>query len=98
MAIALVERLRAAEPAEKFEISYPNDVLRNGLKVAGILAEARGNFVIGVGLNQGASSPEFGATGTPVPLRELADDLLRRVCGNLYNPDIHARFYAKMRE
>lgn len=61
-ALSLVQMLRKAEPTEKFEISYPNDILRNGLKVAGILAEARSNFVIGVGINQSTSSPEFGAT------------------------------------
>lgn len=62
MALSLVQILREVEPTEKFEISYPNDIMRNGRKVAGILAETRENFVIGVGLNQSVSSPEFGAT------------------------------------
>ena len=59
--LALVEILRESEPDQKFEVSYPNDVLRTGKKAAGVLAEARANLVVGVGLNRGACTSEFGA-------------------------------------
>ena len=51
MAIALLQYLRALEPDSAFTLSYPNDVYKNGKKIAGILAEVAANVVVGVGFN-----------------------------------------------
>jgi BirA family biotin operon repressor/biotin-[acetyl-CoA-carboxylase] ligase len=37
-------------------IKHPNDVLVDGRKVAGILAEASGRVVLGIGINVGGTS------------------------------------------
>jgi BirA family transcriptional regulator, biotin operon repressor / biotin---[acetyl-CoA-carboxylase] ligase len=43
------------------EIKYPNDVLVDGRKVAGILAEASGRVVLGIGINVGGTAwPDAG--------------------------------------
>lgn len=97
-ALAALHILREAEPAEKFEIAYPNSIMRNGRKIGGILAETSQNYVIGVGINQGVSGPKFGATATPIPPRKLASDLLEGICKNMCDPEVHARFYAEVRE
>lgn len=54
--LSLVAGLAVAEAVEKFvplaEIKWPNDVLVNGRKIAGILVEAGRDFVIvGIGIN-----------------------------------------------
>jgi len=58
-AISAVTGLRAA-------VKFPNDVLLNGRKVAGILAEARdGRVVLGVGINVNADRAELPAETEP---------------------------------
>jgi BirA family biotin operon repressor/biotin-[acetyl-CoA-carboxylase] ligase len=45
---------------ELAEVKWPNDVLLNGRKVAGILAEARdGRVVLGIGINVSQSAEEL---------------------------------------
>lgn len=64
-AIAAVSGLRP-------EIKHPNDVLVDGLKVAGILAEARdGRVVLGIGINVNASAEEL-PTETETPAGSLS--------------------------
>lgn len=49
------------------EVQFPNDVLLQGRKVAGILAEAReGRVVLGIGVNVNASAEELPHTDKPV--------------------------------
>lgn len=64
-AIALVTGLSPA-------IKHPNDVLVDGRKVAGILAEARdGRVVLGVGINANIGEAEL-PTGTATPAGSLS--------------------------
>jgi BirA family transcriptional regulator, biotin operon repressor / biotin---[acetyl-CoA-carboxylase] ligase len=51
-AVALVEVLKAQAPLEPFLLKWPNDVLCDGAKLAGILLERTGDtVVIGIGVN-----------------------------------------------
>jgi BirA family transcriptional regulator, biotin operon repressor / biotin---[acetyl-CoA-carboxylase] ligase len=53
-------------------IKHPNDVLVDGRKVAGILAEAReGRVVLGIGINVNVAEPELPA-GTDTPSGSLS--------------------------
>ena len=74
---------------ELAEVKFPNDVLLNGRKVAGILAEAReGCVVLGIGINVSQSAHELPErpvhpatsllieTGRPVPRADLLVDVL----------------------
>jgi BirA family biotin operon repressor/biotin-[acetyl-CoA-carboxylase] ligase len=59
------------------EIDPPNDVLVEGRKVAGILAEAGERVVLGIGINVGDTAwPGSGALGTDVDRVELLVTLL----------------------
>jgi BirA family transcriptional regulator, biotin operon repressor / biotin---[acetyl-CoA-carboxylase] ligase len=50
----------AAETGSRPEVQFPNDVLIDGRKVAGILAEAReGRVVLGIGINANLSEGEL---------------------------------------
>ena len=77
-ALALYDALRdAAGPAARLAIKWPNDVLLNGGKIAGILLESAGSggridaLAVGIGVNLAAAPPvdalEPGAT-PPVSL------------------------------
>jgi BirA family biotin operon repressor/biotin-[acetyl-CoA-carboxylase] ligase len=67
-----ISRMAGVEPA----IKLPNDVLVDGRKVAGILAEARDSRVIlGIGVNVPADLPE----GLRTPATSLAAELGRPV-------------------
>jgi BirA family transcriptional regulator, biotin operon repressor / biotin---[acetyl-CoA-carboxylase] ligase len=74
------------------EVKWPNDVLLNGRKVAGVLAEARdGRVVLGIGINVSQSAddlpdrPTYPATsvlletGRAVPRADLLADVLERL-------------------
>ena len=79
-------------------IRFPNDVMLDGLKIAGILVEARfvssrpDVFIVGVGLNVSGFPKDMGATclgqgtsraATERALLEAADDWYGRLHGNL---------------
>ena len=50
--VALAEVMQSYAPAAPFQLKWPNDVLVNGAKLAGILLEREGDaVVIGVGAN-----------------------------------------------
>jgi len=59
-------------------IKHPNDVLLDGRKVAGILAEARGHVVLGVGVNVGRA-PWPGAGAVDADRLELLVKILERL-------------------
>ena len=74
------------------EVKFPNDVLLNGRKVAGILAEAReGRVVLGIGINVSQSAGELPErpvnpatsllieTGRTFPRADLLVDVLERL-------------------
>jgi BirA family transcriptional regulator, biotin operon repressor / biotin---[acetyl-CoA-carboxylase] ligase len=64
-AIAAITGLKPA-------IKHPNDVLVDGRKVAGILAEAReGRVVLGIGINVNVTAEEL-TVGTPTPVGSLS--------------------------
>ncbi|HET9673354.1 MAG TPA: biotin--[acetyl-CoA-carboxylase] ligase [Gaiellaceae bacterium] len=54
------------------EVKWPNDVLVDGRKVAGILAEARdGRVVLGIGINVSQSADELPQRGATYPATSL---------------------------
>jgi BirA family biotin operon repressor/biotin-[acetyl-CoA-carboxylase] ligase len=88
---ACAEAIRAVTKVEP-TIKPPNDVLLDGRKVAGILAEANeGRVVLGIGINVNLEPTELPqdvqmpatsllvATGTAVDRRELLVELLERL-------------------
>lgn len=74
--LSLVGGLATAETVERAlgrsaGIKWPNDVLVEGRKVAGVLAEARERAVVlGIGLNVNQAEAEL-PTGTPTPAASL---------------------------
>lgn len=58
-------------------IKHPNDVLVGGRKVAGILAEARGRVVLGIGINVGSAGWPGAGWVDREPLDLLVDVLER---------------------
>lgn len=71
-------RAIAAAIGPEAEIKYPNDVLVAGRKVAGILAEASGRVVLGVGINVGGTDWP-GAGWVERDRLELLVDVLERL-------------------
>ncbi len=71
MGVALAETLRAQAAAD-IALKWPNDVLHDGRKLAGILVELGGEFlgpchaVIGIGLNVRLPEPTRAQAGQPV--------------------------------
>lgn len=59
-------------------IKHPNDVLIDGKKVAGILAEASGHVVLGIGVNVG-EAPWPGAGAVDRDRLELLVEILERL-------------------
>src|SRR5579871_5198586 len=59
-------------------VKHPNDVLLDGRKVAGILAEATDHVVLGIGVNVG-SAPWPGAGFVPADRLELLLAILERL-------------------
>lgn len=74
-ALAVVEALSEVRSPLPFALKWPNDVLLNGTKCAGILLERQGDaLVIGIGINlahypEGTERPatSLAAAGLPVP-------------------------------
>ena len=66
MACAVAEAAGRLVPGEKFQVKWPNDVLHDGRKLCGILAETR----VGTGLHATgvAADAAPGATNGPLPL------------------------------
>ena len=88
---ACAETIRSASGLEA-ELKFPNDVLVDGRKVAGILAEAReGRVVLGVGINVNVARDDLPTevdrpatsllveTGRELDRAELLADLLARL-------------------
>ncbi|WDI31794.1 biotin--[acetyl-CoA-carboxylase] ligase [Hyphococcus flavus] len=69
VALALAETLEEFTSAEKIKLKWPNDVLIDGAKCAGILLENLGaHLAIGIGVNM-VTAPE----GMPYPTTRLMD-------------------------
>ena len=71
-AIALTDALSTLLPTAEFRCKWPNDVLVNGAKVAGMLLEPAGEgwLVLGVGVDVAAAPP---AEMVAYPAQSLAD-------------------------
>jgi BirA family transcriptional regulator, biotin operon repressor / biotin---[acetyl-CoA-carboxylase] ligase len=82
--LSLVAGLAAAETVERVvalaaQIKWPNDVMLNRRKVAGVLAEAEGDTVIvGIGLNVNQSREELPSKTTSPPASLFTTDGVRR--------------------
>lgn len=88
---AVAEAVETAAPARTTTIKWPNDVLLDGSKVAGILVEGRPQerwAVVGVGLNVAVAPSEFppelaGRAATlglgPEQIEPILEELLRRL-------------------
>jgi BirA family biotin operon repressor/biotin-[acetyl-CoA-carboxylase] ligase len=58
-------------------LKWPNDLLLDGAKLAGVLAQAGADFVVvGIGLNVGWAPPDAARLGDGVTPREVLDALL----------------------
>lgn len=89
-AIALVDALSALVPGADFKAKWPNDVLMNGRKVAGMLLEpvAEDWLILGIGIDVAAAPP---ADAVLYPVASLcdagfigsADEVLAALCGEL---------------
>lgn len=80
-AVAVAE----AVPAEA-AIKWPNDVLVDGRKLAGILVEGRpqeGWVVLGIGLNVGGFPAELGEIAAALPAGVARDDVLATLIASL---------------
>ena len=77
-AIALFETLAMYVPRGNLSLKWPNDVLLDGGKVAGILLESAGTgpfvdwLAVGIGVNLAVAPPVDGAAFPPVSLAEAA--------------------------
>lgn len=74
--LAICEAAEELQPTISCKVKWPNDVLVDGKKLAGVLIEARpqdGWAVIGIGLNLAVPSDEF-----PPDLRDRATSLFDR--------------------
>jgi BirA family biotin operon repressor/biotin-[acetyl-CoA-carboxylase] ligase len=82
--VALAAGLAARDAiGNKAQVKWPNDVLINGKKVAGVLAEGcEGFMVVGIGINVRSAPPDLPATSV-VAEGGNADGLLDRVLENL---------------
>jgi BirA family biotin operon repressor/biotin-[acetyl-CoA-carboxylase] ligase len=57
--------MQTAELKSRVRLKWPNDVLIDGRKVAGILVEQRGVTVVGIGLNVNQTEQDFHAAALP---------------------------------
>lgn len=78
-AVALLEALDLAAVPAKLTCKWPNDVLVNGAKVAGILLESRTGpdgglswVTVGIGVNLAWHPPQGQLAGVPYPVTALA--------------------------
>lgn len=88
-AVALREALVVLAPTAEFACKWPNDVLCNGAKIAGMLLENQPPWVIlGVGVNVVAAPPATEVQYRAVALRDTgshadADDVRAAFCDRL---------------
>jgi BirA family biotin operon repressor/biotin-[acetyl-CoA-carboxylase] ligase len=77
-AVAMAEAIEAQSPRLQPAIKWPNDIVLDGRKVAGILAESSSadgeqlSIIIGVGVNVRTTEPELSAIGAPATSLEVA--------------------------
>jgi BirA family transcriptional regulator, biotin operon repressor / biotin---[acetyl-CoA-carboxylase] ligase len=82
--LSLVTGLAAAETVERalglaVQLKWPNDVMVNRRKVAGVLAEAaQGSVVVGIGINVNQSREELPADSKIEPASLYTTDSVRR--------------------
>jgi BirA family biotin operon repressor/biotin-[acetyl-CoA-carboxylase] ligase len=87
-AVALVDALAGLVPGVEFRCKWPNDVLANGRKVAGMLLEPAGSgwLVLGLGVDVAVAPPDDAVMHPAVALAGLgyggdADSVLAAFCG-----------------
>jgi BirA family biotin operon repressor/biotin-[acetyl-CoA-carboxylase] ligase len=79
--VAMAEAISAVRPGVQPQIKWPNDLLLDGRKLAGVLAEAMTNgrtqtVVVGVGVNVNSSPEELAAVGAPATSLRVASGQL----------------------
>ncbi|MBO9627106.1 MAG: biotin--[acetyl-CoA-carboxylase] ligase [Microbacterium sp.] len=86
--VAMTDAVAAQLPGHDVALKWPNDVLVDGRKICGILAEAsEGAVIVGSGVNTSMTASElpvptatsFGALGVHVDVDRLVTDYLRRL-------------------
>jgi BirA family transcriptional regulator, biotin operon repressor / biotin---[acetyl-CoA-carboxylase] ligase len=75
--VSLAEAIERVAPGSRPAIKWPNDVLLNETKVAGILAESTWNgqqllAIVGIGVNVNSDAPFLATVGAPATSLKLA--------------------------
>lgn len=85
--LAAFDAIGAVAPTAKLSLKWPNDILCDGRKLAGILIEAgEGGYAVGVGINLVAAPPDGDLRRPATNLQEQtgssisARDMLGRLC------------------
>jgi BirA family biotin operon repressor/biotin-[acetyl-CoA-carboxylase] ligase len=102
-ALDAIETVAARDLTGRLAVKWPNDVLLDGRKLAGVLAQRSvrtGAVVVGLGLNvawapDGAASLA-GDLGLEVPPDALLYELLQHLDGLLRAPDLVERYRARL--
>ncbi|CAL6041668.1 Biotin--[acetyl-CoA-carboxylase]_synthetase [Hexamita inflata] len=93
-AMCLIQMFRKIEPDSVFQISYPNDIYKNGVKICGMLVQVGENIVVGVGFNIGAGG-EFAFLEKEIDKEQFALELVQNV-SQLEKDNIWNEFYDEM--
>ena len=102
VALAVFETISALLPKENVKVKWPNDVLVNGKKIAGILIEnmLRGSnletSIIGIGINVNQVQFPAGFNPTSIKLNAASDVKIEAVL-DLLSAQLE-RFYLQLRE
>ena len=93
--VCLLRLFRQLEPESEFQISYPNDVFKNGQKMCGILVQAERNLLVGVGFNQVNGDFSCQKLEKPVDNGAFGEQFFKMLRENRGN-DLREEFFEQM--